>query len=55
MALAWCERCQQLVGITPNGADPKLTNKRQRLDVHPRPDPENPEQKIICKGSGDDV
>lgn len=55
MSLGWCPKCEELVGISPNGVDPKKSNKRQRLDMHPVPDPENPGQKKLCDGSGVDI
>lgn len=47
---AYCPTCETLVEITPNGVDPKLSNKRQRIVVHKHPD--KPE---LCPGSGKDV
>lgn len=47
---AYCPDCDQLIEITPNGADPAMTNKRQRLVVHKKPNA--PE---LCLGSGKDV
>lgn len=47
---ARCPDCDTLQEITPNGADPKKTNKRQRICVHKKPD--EPE---LCLGSGKDV
>jgi hypothetical protein len=50
MSKALCPICDQLIGISPNGKDPKTTNKRQRLDMHKHPSlPE------LCLGSGKDV
>jgi len=50
MAKAWCPYCDELVPIYGNGADPKLTNKRQRFIVH-----KNPKKAELCKGSGEDI
>jgi hypothetical protein len=50
VALAWCEACNTLVEITPNGADPLKTNRRQRIVMHKKPN--TPE---LCVGSGKDV
>lgn len=50
MAKARCPECDTLQGIYPNGADPKLTNKRQRIDVH-----KHPTKPELCLGSGRDV
>lgn len=50
MAKGYCPVCKELVGISPNGVDPKLSNKRQRTDVHKSPD--KPE---LCDGSGKDI
>lgn len=51
MPLAWCPDCDELIEITPNGADPKKTNKRQRLVLHP--DKKRPGE--LCVGGGKDV
>ena len=45
---AWCPDCDVLIEVTPNGADPKTTNKRQRLVLHPY-------KGELCEGSGKDV
>lgn len=50
MAKAWCPDCDTLVGITPNGVDPRTTTKRQRIDVH-----KHPQKPEVCSGSGKDV
>lgn len=50
MPKAICPDCEELVEITPNGADPKLTNRRQRLVLHKKPNA--PE---LCPGGGKDV
>lgn len=50
MPKAWCPVCDTLQGITPNGVDPRLSNKRQRIDVH-----KHPEKPEVCEGSGRDV
>lgn len=47
---ARCPDCDTLQEITPNGADPKKTNRRQRICVHKKPN--EPE---LCLGSGKDV
>lgn len=52
---AICPDCEQLIGISPNGKDPKETNKRARLDVHKKPPEGLPYDGSICPGSGKDV
>lgn len=46
-----CPDCDELVEITPNGADPTKTNRRQRLVMHPNK--KTPGE--LCVGSGKDV
>jgi hypothetical protein len=36
--------------ITPNGVDPKKSNKRQRIEYH-----KHPTEPKLCDGSGKDV
>lgn len=52
MVRARCPDCDELVEITPNGADPRLTNLRQRLVMHPDKRQQPPQ---VCDGSGKDV
>lgn len=54
MALAWCEKCDQLVGISSRGErkHENFSAQWQYLDLHAAPDPENPGQKRLCEGSG---
>lgn len=46
-----CENCDELVEITPNGADPAVTNRRQRIVIHP--DKKRPGK--LCPRGGADV
>jgi hypothetical protein len=68
MAKAWCLHCDSLEYITPNGVDPLLSNKRQRLALHADKRPgkcrveecgnDNPCESHgwpLCEGSGTDV
>lgn len=54
MALAWCPKCDQLVGISPTGEKKHdgFSAEWQRLDLHAEPDPDQPDQKRICAASG---
>jgi hypothetical protein len=47
---AICPNCDALVEITPNGKDPRTTNRRQRIVLHKKPNA--PE---LCTGGGKDV
>jgi hypothetical protein len=51
MALARCPNCDELIEITPNGADPRTTSKRQRIVLHPRKQTPG----TLCPGGGKDV
>lgn len=46
-----CDDCEELIEIVPNGVDPKTSNKRQRLIMHPNK--KTPGE--LCRGSGKDV
>lgn len=51
MAKYPCDYCDELVEIQPNGVDPKTSNKRQRMVLHPNK--KTPGE--LCLGSGKDV
>ncbi len=51
MVRAICPSCEELVEITPNGANPLTTFRRQRLVLHP--DKRSPGN--LCPGGGKDV
>lgn len=51
MARYRCEDCDELIEITPNGVDPRTSNKRQRLVLHPNKKTPG----TLCLGSGKDV
>lgn len=51
MPRGYCPDCYELIEITPNGADPKTTNRRQRLVLHPSK--KTPGE--LCAGSGKDI
>lgn len=55
MPLARCPDCDELVEITPNGADPATTFRRQRLAVHPDKKARRSSDRALCVGSGKDV
>lgn len=51
MAKYLCDFCEELVEITPNGADPMKTNRRQRIVLHPNKKMPG----TLCPGGGKDV
>ena len=51
MARAICPDCEELIEITPNGKDPRVTFRRQRLMLHPNK--KRPGE--LCPGGGKDV
>lgn len=55
MPLARCPDCDELIEITPNGADPTKTSRRQRLVLHPDPKSRRSSDRTLCPGSGRDV
>lgn len=51
MVKGYCPDCEELIEITPNGADYATSFRRQRLVLHP--DKKNPGK--LCQGSGKDI